>query len=122
VIALNQRAQARHLEDGTLDPESAVVLRAGQHAHVGDTIVTRLNRRRMTVRGGTRTSGSSLAPYEVVTLMTDPRMSAVTSDAVTSSSPAPSASAAGGEGWAVCGVVGCTAGATGPTYATNAPS
>nr|WP_308299338.1 AAA family ATPase [Streptomyces sp. CL12-4] len=52
VTALNQRAQAWHLEAGTLDATTAVTLRSGQRAYVGDTIVTRLNRRRMTVRGG----------------------------------------------------------------------
>ncbi|MFF9458662.1 MobF family relaxase [Streptomyces flaveolus] len=52
VTALNQRAQAWHLEAGTLDPTSLVALRAGQQAYVGDVVVTRLNRRRMTVRGG----------------------------------------------------------------------
>lgn len=52
VTALNLRAQAWHIEAGTVDTSQAATLRAGQHAHVGDIIVTRLNRRRMTVRGG----------------------------------------------------------------------
>src|SRR5690606_935195 len=52
VTALNLRAQAWHIEAGTVDTSQAAALRAGQHAHVGDVIVTRLNRRRMTVRGG----------------------------------------------------------------------
>ncbi|MCX4826947.1 relaxase domain-containing protein [Streptomyces sp. NBC_01142] len=52
VTALNLRAQAWHIEAGTVDTSRAAALRAGQHAHVGDVIVTRLNRRRMTVRGG----------------------------------------------------------------------
>ncbi|MET7490541.1 MobF family relaxase, partial [Streptomyces sp. NPDC005538] len=52
VTALNLRAQAWHIEAGTVDTSQAAPLRAGQRAHVGDVIVTRLNRRRMTVRGG----------------------------------------------------------------------
>ncbi|MFJ3575923.1 MobF family relaxase [Streptomyces rubiginosohelvolus] len=52
VTALNVRAQAWHIAAGTLDTRTWAALRAGQRAHVGDTIVTRLNRRRMTVRGG----------------------------------------------------------------------
>ncbi|MFI5867128.1 MobF family relaxase [Streptomyces sp. NPDC051546] len=52
VTALNVRAQARHIEAGTVDTSKSAALRAGQHAFLGDTIVTRLNRRRMTVRGG----------------------------------------------------------------------
>ncbi|MFC5905347.1 MobF family relaxase, partial [Streptomyces zhihengii] len=52
VTALNLRAQAWHIASGTVDTRSAAALRAGQRAHVGDTIVTRSNRRRMTVRGG----------------------------------------------------------------------
>ncbi|MFI6278048.1 MobF family relaxase [Streptomyces sp. NPDC050988] len=52
VTALNLRAQAWHIEAGTVDTSQAAALRAGQRAHVGDVIVTRLNRRRMTVRGG----------------------------------------------------------------------
>lgn len=52
VTALNLRAQAWHIEAGTVDTRQAAALRAGQRAHVGDVIVTRLNRRRMTVRGG----------------------------------------------------------------------
>ncbi|MFD7861593.1 MobF family relaxase [Streptomyces sp. NPDC059783] len=52
VNALNVRAQAHHIAAGTVDTRGAAPLRAGQHAHVGDIIVTRLNRRRMTVRGG----------------------------------------------------------------------
>ncbi|MFE5407094.1 MobF family relaxase [Streptomyces sp. NPDC056580] len=52
VTALNQRAQAWHIAAGTVDTGQAAALRAGQHAHVGDVIVTRLNRRRMLVRGG----------------------------------------------------------------------
>ncbi|MER5376301.1 MobF family relaxase [Streptomyces sp. NPDC002553] len=52
VTALNRRAQAWHIEAGTVDTSQAAALRAGQRAHVGDIIVTRLNRRRMTVRGG----------------------------------------------------------------------
>ncbi|MEU5196073.1 MobF family relaxase [Streptomyces scabiei] len=52
VTALNVRAQAWHIEAGTVDTSQAAPLRAGQRAHVGDIIVTRLNRRRMTVRGG----------------------------------------------------------------------
>ncbi|MFF8618814.1 MobF family relaxase [Streptomyces sp. NPDC015350] len=52
VTALNLRAQAWHVAAGTVDTSAAAALRAGQRAHVGDTIVTRLNRRRMTVRGG----------------------------------------------------------------------
>ncbi|MFF7858741.1 MobF family relaxase [Streptomyces sp. NPDC007904] len=52
VTALNARAQAWHIAAGTLDTRQAVALRAGQYAHAGDVIVTRLNRRRMTVRGG----------------------------------------------------------------------
>jgi conjugative relaxase-like TrwC/TraI family protein len=52
VTALNLRAQAWHIEAGTVDTSRAAALRAGQRAHVGDVIVTRLNRRRMTVRGG----------------------------------------------------------------------
>ncbi|WP_333764875.1 AAA family ATPase [Streptomyces sp. IBSBF 2390] len=52
VTALNQRAQAFHIQTGTVDTRRAVALRTGQHAHPGDVIVTRLNRRRMTVRGG----------------------------------------------------------------------
>ncbi|GGT02703.1 hypothetical protein GCM10010254_23770 [Streptomyces chromofuscus] len=52
VTALNARAQHWHLTAGTLDARRATTLRAGQRAHVGDIIVTRLNRRRLTVRGG----------------------------------------------------------------------
>ncbi|OEJ23054.1 hypothetical protein AR457_38330 [Streptomyces agglomeratus] len=52
VTALNLRAQAWHIEAGNVDTSDAAALRAGQRAHVGDVIVTRLNRRRMTVRGG----------------------------------------------------------------------
>ncbi|MFE2102634.1 ATP-dependent RecD-like DNA helicase, partial [Streptomyces sp. NPDC059468] len=52
VTALNRRAQAWHIKAGTVDTTRAAALRAGQRAHVGDVIVTRLNRRRMTVRGG----------------------------------------------------------------------
>ncbi|MFJ5817336.1 MobF family relaxase [Streptomyces sp. NPDC093108] len=52
VTELNLRAQAWHIEAGTLDTSRSAALRAGQHAHLGDVIVTRLNRRRMTVRGG----------------------------------------------------------------------
>ncbi|MFB6984596.1 MobF family relaxase [Streptomyces sp. NPDC056297] len=52
VTELNLRAQAWHIEAGTVDTSRSAALRAGQRAHVGDVIVTRLNRRRMTVRGG----------------------------------------------------------------------
>ncbi|MFF2205185.1 MobF family relaxase [Streptomyces sp. NPDC058145] len=52
VTVLNRRAQAWHIEAGAVDTSQAAALRAGQHAHVGDVIVTRLNRRRMMVRGG----------------------------------------------------------------------
>lgn len=52
VTALNLRAQAWHIQAGTIDTHAATALRAGQRAHTGDVIVTRLNRRRMTVRGG----------------------------------------------------------------------
>ncbi|MFH8260532.1 MobF family relaxase [Streptomyces roseolus] len=52
VTALNMRAQTHHIAAGTVDTRWAAPLRAGQRAHVGDIIVTRLNRRRMTVRGG----------------------------------------------------------------------
>lgn len=52
VTALNLRAQAWHIDAGHLDTTRAAALRAGQRAHVGDVIVTRLNRRGMTVRGG----------------------------------------------------------------------
>ncbi|KOV92852.1 MobF family relaxase, partial [Streptomyces sp. NRRL WC-3723] len=52
VTALNRRAQAWHIAAGTVDTRQTAHLRAGQRAHVGDIIVTRLNRRRMTVRGG----------------------------------------------------------------------
>lgn len=52
VTELNLRAQAWHIQAGTVDTSTAAALRAGQRAHVGDVIVTRLNRRRMTVRGG----------------------------------------------------------------------
>ncbi|MET8816394.1 MobF family relaxase [Streptomyces sp. NPDC004549] len=52
VTALNVRAQAWHIAAGTVDTSTSAALRAGQRAHVGDVIVTRLNRRRMTVRGG----------------------------------------------------------------------
>ncbi|GAA2720593.1 MULTISPECIES: MobF family relaxase [Streptomyces] len=52
VTALNVRAQAHHIAAGTVDTSQRAPLRAGQRAHVGDIIVTRLNRRRMTVRGG----------------------------------------------------------------------
>ncbi|MEU1596663.1 AAA family ATPase [Streptomyces sp. NPDC005708] len=52
VTALNRRAQAWHIAAGDVDTRQAAVLRAGQRAHVGDVIVTRLNRRRMTLRGG----------------------------------------------------------------------
>ncbi|WP_331725298.1 MobF family relaxase [Streptomyces zaomyceticus] len=52
VTALNVRAQAHHIAAGTVDTRSAAPLRAGQRAHVGDIIVTRLNRRQWTLRGG----------------------------------------------------------------------
>ncbi|WP_437064652.1 hypothetical protein [Streptomyces sp. enrichment culture] len=52
MTALNLRAQAWHIAAGTVDTRQGAALRAGQRAHVGDIIVTRLNRRRMTVRGG----------------------------------------------------------------------
>ncbi|MFI9419085.1 AAA family ATPase [Streptomyces werraensis] len=52
VTALNLRAQAHHITAGIVDTRHAAPLRAGQRAHAGDIIVTRLNRRRMTVRGG----------------------------------------------------------------------
>ncbi|MEU7306133.1 MobF family relaxase [Streptomyces sp. NPDC007206] len=52
VTALNRRAQAWHIAAGTVDTTRSAALRAGQPAHVGDVIVTRLNRRRMLVRGG----------------------------------------------------------------------
>ncbi|MFJ3658817.1 MobF family relaxase [Streptomyces nigra] len=52
VMALNLRAQDHHIAAGTIDTRRAASLRAGQRAHVGDIIVTRLNRRRMIVRGG----------------------------------------------------------------------
>ncbi|MFF8431743.1 MobF family relaxase [Streptomyces sp. NPDC016566] len=52
VTELNLRAQAWHIKAGHVDTRHATALRAGQRAHVGDVIVTRLNRRRMTLRGG----------------------------------------------------------------------
>ncbi|WP_326581871.1 relaxase domain-containing protein (plasmid) [Actinacidiphila glaucinigra] len=52
VTALNARAQAWHIAAGRLDTRSSIALRAGARAHVGDIIVTRLNARRMSVRGG----------------------------------------------------------------------
>ncbi|MFE4925157.1 MobF family relaxase [Streptomyces sp. NPDC056661] len=52
VTDLNLRAQAWHIAAGDVDTRQAVALRARQNAHVGDIIVTRLNRRRMTLRGG----------------------------------------------------------------------
>jgi len=52
VAELNARAQAHRLAAGQLDPDRAVVLRGGRAAYAGDVLVTRLNRRRMTVRGG----------------------------------------------------------------------
>lgn len=52
VTALNLRAQAWHIAAGNVDTRHTAALRAGQRAHVGDVIVTRLNRRRMTLRGG----------------------------------------------------------------------
>ncbi|MFG3207376.1 MobF family relaxase [Streptomyces sp. NPDC048192] len=52
VTALNVRAQAWHIASGTVDTRRSTSLRGGQHAHTGDVIVTRLNRRRMLVRGG----------------------------------------------------------------------
>ncbi|MFF1680738.1 MobF family relaxase [Streptomyces sp. NPDC058256] len=52
VTALNLRAQAWHIKAGNVDPRQRTALRAGQQAHAGDVIVTRLNRRRMTLRGG----------------------------------------------------------------------
>jgi hypothetical protein len=52
VTALNLRAQAWHIKAGNRDTTRAAAMRSGQRAHVGDVIVTRLNRRRMTVRRG----------------------------------------------------------------------
>ncbi|MGW4935138.1 MobF family relaxase [Streptomyces sp. NPDC004166] len=52
VTALNARAQAWHIAAGDVDTRRAAVLRAGERAHVGDIVVTRLNRRRMLMRGG----------------------------------------------------------------------
>ncbi|MFE7779453.1 AAA family ATPase, partial [Streptomyces sp. NPDC057445] len=52
VTALNLRAQASRIAARDVDTRSTARLRAGLQAHVGDVIVTRLNRRRMTLRGG----------------------------------------------------------------------
>ncbi|MGW8995021.1 MobF family relaxase [Streptomyces zhihengii] len=52
VNELNQRAQNWHISRGDLDTSSSIPLRTAARAHPGDIIVTRLNRRRMTVRGG----------------------------------------------------------------------
>ncbi|MFE0773291.1 MobF family relaxase [Streptomyces sp. NPDC058861] len=52
VTDLNHRAQAWHITRAGLDTSRWAVLRTGSRAHVGDIIVTRLNKRRMTVRGG----------------------------------------------------------------------
>ncbi|MET8680960.1 MobF family relaxase [Streptomyces sp. NPDC004647] len=50
VGALNARAQAWRMTSGALDTSRSQLLRAGQHAHVGDVICTRQNRRQMIVR------------------------------------------------------------------------
>ncbi|MFF3256999.1 MobF family relaxase [Actinacidiphila glaucinigra] len=52
VTTLNARAQAWHIQRGTLDLTRSIALRAGVRAHAGDVIVTRRNERRMLVRGG----------------------------------------------------------------------
>ncbi|WP_330342393.1 hypothetical protein [Streptomyces sp. NBC_00557] len=52
VTALNLRAQTWHIAAGIADTRRSTSLRGGQLAHIGDTIRTRLNRRRMLVRGG----------------------------------------------------------------------
>ncbi|MFE4304825.1 MobF family relaxase [Streptomyces sp. NPDC056891] len=52
VTDLNHRAQAWHIARAGLDTSHWALLRTGSRAHVGDIIVTRLNQRRRTVRGG----------------------------------------------------------------------
>ncbi|WP_326580813.1 relaxase domain-containing protein [Actinacidiphila glaucinigra] len=52
VSALNARAQAWHLDRGTVTAGRSARLRGGLRAHVGDVVVTRRNDRRRTVRGG----------------------------------------------------------------------
>ncbi|MGX1886511.1 HNH endonuclease [Streptomyces sp. NPDC055287] len=52
VTALNTRGQTWRITAGDDDTTSVVKLRTGQRAHVGDILVTRQNRRRMTERAG----------------------------------------------------------------------
>lgn len=54
VQSLNQAAQAVHLVDGTVTDGAHAELRAGDHAYVGDIIVTRHNENRLTSAGATR--------------------------------------------------------------------
>ncbi|WP_283569611.1 MobF family relaxase [Rhodococcus qingshengii] len=54
VQSLNQAAQAIHLVNGTLTDGARTALTAGDHAYVGDTIVTRRNQNNITAVGGTR--------------------------------------------------------------------
>ncbi|WP_232248689.1 AAA family ATPase [Streptacidiphilus rugosus] len=52
VADLNTRAQAWRMSRGQLDPAHATPLRDEQHAYAGDLVVTRQNRRTLTLRGG----------------------------------------------------------------------
>ncbi|AWK77067.1 hypothetical protein CBI38_37410 (plasmid) [Rhodococcus oxybenzonivorans] len=54
VQSLNQAAQAIHLVDGTVTQGAHAALAAGDHAYVGDIIVTRRNETSITSAGGTR--------------------------------------------------------------------
>ncbi|NMM90651.1 hypothetical protein B2J88_41045 [Rhodococcus sp. SRB_17] len=54
VQSLNQAAQAIHLVGGTVADGARAALTAGDHAYVGDTIVTRHNQNSITSVGGTR--------------------------------------------------------------------
>jgi len=52
VTALNQRARADLLIDGTLTQDQEVELHDGSHAGVGDTVITRHNDRKITASNG----------------------------------------------------------------------
>src|SRR5699024_9723607 len=52
LTALNERARADLLSDGTLDQDREVELRDGTHAGIGDTVITRRNDRKITASNG----------------------------------------------------------------------
>ena len=52
VTALNERARADMILDGRVDPTLEVELQDGNRAGIGDTVITRLNERRLRAGGG----------------------------------------------------------------------